>query len=179
MSIRESDAPTIALPPRVVVMGVTGCGKSTVGAALAAHLGIRFADGDAFHPQANIEKMAAGHSLNDDDRLPWLYTLAGWLRAHDDRGAVLGCSALKRSYRDILRSGAEDLIFLHLDITPEVSLERVNSRPGHFMPASLVESQFATLERLGEDERHVVIDGTASLDDIIDTYLEAFPLLEG
>ncbi|MCH8613553.1 gluconokinase [Arsenicicoccus dermatophilus] len=162
-------------PPRVVVMGVTGCGKTTVGAALAQRLRVPFADADDFHPQANIDKMSAGIPLDDDDRAPWLFTLAGWLREHAGTGAILGCSALKVRYRDILRGGAPDLTFLHLAGDREVVTARVAGRPGHFMPASLVDSQYATLEPLEGTERGVAIDFSLSVDEIVDTYVRSFP----
>lgn len=168
-------SPTRSRPPRVIVMGVTGCGKTTVGAALAQRLRVPFADADDFHPQANIDKMSRGIPLDDDDRAPWLWLLAGWLRAHEDRGAVVGCSALKRSYRDILRAGAPDLSFLHLYGDREVVSARVAGRPGHFMPATLVDSQYATLEPLAADERGVTLDFSLPVDQLVDDYVSAFP----
>ncbi|AKT51455.1 gluconokinase [Arsenicicoccus sp. oral taxon 190] len=164
-----------AAAPRVVVMGVTGCGKTTVGAALGQRLRVPFADADDFHPPANIRKMSAGIPLDDDDRAPWLFTLAQWLRDHEETGAVIGCSALKRSYRDILRSGAPDLTFLHLHGDREVVTARVEGRPGHFMPASLVDSQYSTLEALQHDEAGVTIDFALPVDSIVDDYVTAFP----
>jgi gluconokinase len=156
-------------PPLVTVMGVSGSGKTTVGAALAQRLRVPFADGDDFHPRANITKMAAGTPLTDTDRLPWLRALAAWLAAHDGTGGVLSCSALRRGYRDLLRSGAARTTFVHLDGLPEVVARRVEGRPGHFMPASLVESQFATLEPLAADERGITVD----LDQPVDVLVEA------
>ena len=161
--------------PRVVVMGVTGCGKTTAGAALAQRLRVPFADADDFHPEANVTKMAAGIPLDDDDRSPWLFRLATWLRDHEETGAVIGCSALKVKYRDILRSGAPELTFLHLHGDREVVAARVAGRPGHFMPASLVDSQYDTLEPLREDEAGVAIDFALPVDVIIDDYVRAFP----
>ncbi len=162
-------------PPRVCVMGVSGCGKSTVGAALAQRLRVPFADADDFHPEANVAKMAAGIPLTDADRAPWLDILADWLRQRAERGGVLGCSALKRAYRDVLRQGAPDLFFLHLRGTPEAMAARVARRPGHFMPASLVESQFATLEDLQPDEAGLTLDFALSVDALVDSYALAFP----
>lgn len=161
--------------PRVVVMGVTGCGKTTAGAALAQRLRVPFADADDFHPEANVTKMAAGIPLDDDDRSPWLFRLATWLRDHEEIGAVIGCSALKVKYRDILRSGAPELTFLHLHGDREVVAARVAGRPGHFMPASLVDSQYDTLEPLREGEAGVAIDFALPVDVIIDDYVRAFP----
>ena len=161
--------------PRVVVMGVTGCGKTTAGAALAQRLRVPFADADDFHPEANVTKMAAGIPLDDDDRSPWLFRLATLLRDHEETGAVIGCSALKVKYRDILRSGAPELTFLHLHGDREVVAARVAGRPGHFMPASLVDSQYDTLEPLREGEAGVAIDFALPVDVIIDDYVRAFP----
>lgn len=160
-------------PPLVTVMGVSGSGKTTVGAALAQRLRVPFADGDDFHPAANVEKMSAGVPLTDADRLPWLQTLAAWLREHAATGGVLSCSALRRGYRDVLREGNPAVRFVHLDGSPEVVARRVAGRPGHFMPASLVESQFATLEPLGADENGVVVDLDRAVDDLVDATVTA------
>jgi len=146
--------------PIVVVMGVSGCGKSTVGQQLAAALNVEFLEGDLLHPAENVARMAAGIALTDDDRRGWLETLAGRIgnaRANAV-GLVVSCSALKRSYRDILRKGAPDLLFVHLQGSPELLAARMNSRPGHYMPASLLESQLATLEMPGPDENAQTFD---------------------
>jgi gluconokinase len=156
--------------PPVVVMGVSGSGKSTVGAALAQRLRVPFADADDFHPAANIAKMTAGHALNDDDRRPWLDTLGGWLADHPD-GAVMSCSALKHMYRDQLRSHCPTLAFLHLAGTPEIIGRRQASRPGHFMPPSLLASQFETLEPLAQDENGITIDVDQDIDSIVQEYI--------
>ncbi len=155
----------------VVAMGVSGSGKSTVGAALAQRLRVPFADADDFHPPANIAKMTAGEALNDDDRFPWLEAIGEWLAQRCDSGGVMSCSALKHKYRDQLRRHCPDVEFLHLSGTPEVIAKRQASRPGHFMPASLLASQFETLEPLDGDERGLVIDVDQSIDSIIDTYV--------
>lgn len=155
------------LAPLVVVMGVSGSGKSTVGAALARRLGVPFADGDDFHSAENVALMSAGVALTDARRLPWLRTLAAWLGEHAATGGVLGCSALRRAYRDVLREGAPTAFFVHLDGGPEAVVRRVAGRSGHFMPASLVESQLATLEPLGADEAGVVLDFDRPLDDLV------------
>ncbi|MCL8026087.1 gluconokinase [Nocardioides sp. BSK12Z-4] len=147
-------------------MGISGSGKSTVGAALAQRLGVPFADGDDFHPPANIAKMSAGQALDDDDRAPWLDALASWLAEHG-QGCVLSCSALKRVYRDRLRADAPDLALLHLDGPVEVIRERQATRPGHFMPATLLASQVATLEPLAADERGIVLDVSTDVDTIV------------
>ncbi|AKS32028.1 gluconokinase [Mycolicibacterium goodii] len=154
----------------IVVMGVSGSGKSTVGAALAQRLRVPFADADDFHPPANIEKMSAGHALDDDDRRPWLESIGRWLAGHPD-GGVMSCSALKRTYRDQLRHHCPDIEFLHLQGSMETIGRRQASRPGHFMPASLLESQFNTLEPLEADERGIAIDVDQSIDDIIESYV--------
>ena len=153
----------------IVVMGVSGSGKTTVGEALAEALGWRFVEGDSFHPARNVAKMAAGHPLDDDDRRPWLEALAAEI-ARDEaagRSSVIGCSALRRAYRDILRTGAPDVRFLHVHGDTALLMERVSHRPGHFFPASLLESQLATLEPLGPDERGVVVDVAASVPDMV------------
>ncbi len=161
---------TAESPPLVVVMGVSGSGKSTVGAALAQRLRVPFADADDFHPPANIAKMTAGEALTDEDRGPWLDALGQWLADHREEGGVISCSALKRSYRDRLRAQAPDLELLHLHGDREVIARRQASRPGHFMPASLLTSQFQTLEPLADDEQGVVIDVDQSIDAIVDQY---------
>ncbi|HEY7596265.1 MAG TPA: gluconokinase [Actinophytocola sp.] len=150
----------------VVVMGVTGSGKTTVGAALARRLGVPFADADEFHSAANVAKMSAGVPLDDADRVPWLHAIGEWLAARD--GDVVSCSALKRAYRDVLREHVPDVFFVHLHGDPETVRRRVAGRAGHFMPASLVASQFAALEPLGEDEHGVVLALDAPVADLVD-----------
>lgn len=150
-----------------VVMGVTGCGKSTVGAALAQACDMTFVDGDDLHPPANIAKMASGVPLDDDDRRPWLGDV-GQTLARTDGPAVIGCSALKRAYRDIIRSNASEAVgFIHLDAKREVFAERLQAREGHFMPAGLLDSQIATLEPLGDDEAGQRIDIAQSVEDVV------------
>lgn len=158
--------------PLIVVMGVSGSGKSTVGAALAQRLGVPFEDADDLHPAANIAKMSAGIALDDDDRHPWLETIGAWLAAHDRHGGVISCSALKRSYRDQLRAHAARAVFVHLHGTREVIARRQASRPGHFMPASLLDSQFDTLEPLADDEAGVVIDVDQTVDAIVQQFVD-------
>jgi gluconokinase len=155
----------------IVVMGVSGSGKSTVGAALAQRLRVPFADADDFHPPANIAKMTAGQALNDDDRYPWLEAIGGWLAERCSDGGVMSCSALKRRYRDQLRRHCPNVELLHLSGTPDVIRKRQASRPGHFMPASLLASQFDTLEPLQSDEHGIVIDVDQSIDYIVETYI--------
>ncbi|MDO6142171.1 gluconokinase, GntK/IdnK-type [Paenarthrobacter aurescens] len=156
----------------IVVMGVAGCGKSTVGAALAERLGAEFLDGDSLHPQANIEKMASGTPLNDDDRAPWLAEIGRRFPASDS-SLVIACSALKRSYRDIIRSADPSVVFVHLHGTRELLNARMTARPGHFMPASLLDSQLATLEPLQSDEGGVVVNIAQSVEDIVDDVTSA------
>lgn len=139
-------------------MGVSGCGKSTVGALIAGGLGAEFLDGDSLHPASNVEKMAAGIPLDDSDRQPWLEEIGRCFAAAGDRSLVIACSALKRSYRDLIRTGAPDARFIHLHGTAELLGARMAARPGHFMPTSLLASQLQTLEPLQADEAGVVLD---------------------
>ena len=157
-------------PPPVVVMGVSGSGKSTVGAALARRLGVPFADADALHPQANIAKMAAGEPLDDDDRHPWLERVGEWLADHGD-GGVVSCSALKRGYRDQLRAHCPQVRFLHLSGSADVIGRRLAGRTGHFMPAALLRSQLDTLEPLGADEAGMTVDIDRDVAQIVDEFL--------
>lgn len=144
--------------PLVVVMGVTGVGKSTLGQLLAARLGLAFADADDFHPAANVAKMSAGTPLADEDRWPWLDAIAAHLVAHRGRGAVVTCSALKRAYRDRLRTAVPELRLVFLYGEPELVAARQAARQGHFMPPSLVASQFATLEAPALEEAAIALD---------------------
>lgn len=132
-------------------MGVSGCGKSTVGRLLAQELGGTFIDGDDLHPETNIAKMSAGQPLTDQDREPWLRLIAQQLQT-GPAATVVACSALRRSYRDIIRAQAPETVFIHLDGTRDVLASRLTVRPGHFMPTSLLDSQLATLEHLDPDE---------------------------
>ena len=152
-------------------MGVSGSGKSTVGAALARRLRVPFADADTFHPQANVAKMAAGKPLTDGDRYPWLDAVGQWLARHDE-GGVMSCSALKRSYRDQLRSQCPRTEFLHLTGSPELIARRQAGRPGHFMPSTLLESQLETLEPLEPNESGIAVDVGQSVESIVETFLE-------
>ncbi|OYO24991.1 gluconate kinase [Enemella dayhoffiae] len=157
-----------APPARIaVVMGVSGCGKTTIGHELAERLGVPFADADTFHPPANITKMSAGHSLTDEDRRPWLARIGAWLAEHHEVGAVATCSALKRDYRDLIRAAAPGVPFLHLAGPMEVAYARVAARPNHFMPASLMRSQYDTLQPLAADETGLTLDFNRSADEIV------------
>ena len=152
----------------LVVMGVSGVGKSTVAERLAADLGLELAEGDTFHPAANVEKMSSGQALTDEDRWPWLEALADWTAARRTAGrdTVLTCSALKRAYRDVLRRGAADTYFVCLVGEESLLRERMESRE-HFMPASLLRSQLDTLEPLAPDERGAKIDVALPVDEIV------------
>jgi carbohydrate kinase (thermoresistant glucokinase family) len=147
----------------VVVMGVSGCGKSTLGQAIADALHWRFVEGDALHPPANIAKMAAGLPLDDDDRRPFLEAVADAIAANPTHGVVAACSALKRSYRDLIRARAGPVVFVLPRLSQAALAARMQTRTGHFMPASLLESQIAALEPPGDDEAAVRVDGEAIL----------------
>jgi carbohydrate kinase (thermoresistant glucokinase family) len=153
-------------------MGVAGSGKSTVGRALADRLGWDFAEGDDLHPAANIAKMAAGHPLSDADRAPWLALVRDWIdsRVQAGRPGVITCSALKRSYRDVLRD--EHVVFVHLSATREQLLPRLVARTGHFMPAALLDSQLADLEPPDDGEQAITVDATLSVDRQVSQILE-------
>jgi gluconokinase len=150
-------------------MGVSGTGKSTIGKMLAERLEIPFFDGDDFHPKANVEKMAAGLPLNDDDRLDWLKSLNRLGREHKDSGTVIACSALKESYRKILKTALEEhLVFIHLEGSFELITSRMEARKGHFMPLKLLRSQFDTLE---PPKEAINISITDSPKEIVDSIL--------
>jgi gluconokinase len=140
----------------VVVMGVCGCGKSTVGRLLAAGLGLPFIEGDELHPRANVDKMASGTPLTDEDRAGWLDAIAARLAAAP-QGAVVSCSALKRRYRDRLRADAPHLRFVHLHGPRALLEQRLATRRGHYMPATLLDSQLQALEPPASDERAIVL----------------------
>ena len=155
----------------VVVMGVTGCGKTMIGQLLAERLGVAYAEADSFHPPTNVTKMAAGQALDDDDRYPWLAAIADWISARGcaGQGGVVSCSALKYRYRDLLRQAYAEVWFLHLDADRDLITRRVAGRSDHFMPVSLVDSQFQALEPLRPDEAGTVIDASALPADIVAT----------
>ncbi|MEW2322766.1 gluconokinase [Streptomyces griseoincarnatus] len=149
-------------PHVVVVMGVAGTGKTTIGPLLAARLGVPYAEGDDFHPQSNIAKMSAGTPLTDDDRWPWLDAIGDWAQGRAGLGGVVSCSALKRSYRDRLRAAAPGVVFVHLTGDRALVEDRMSHRQGHFMPTALLDSQFATLQPLEPDEAGVAVNVTGS-----------------
>ena len=149
-------------PTVLVFMGVAGSGKTTVAALVAARLGWRFEEGDALHPRANVDKMAAGRPLTDDDRWPWLARVADWIDERLDaaENGLITCSALKRSYRDLLNRRGSGVVFVYLAGSKETIARRLATRPGHFMPPSLLESQFADLQEPAPEEPAIRIDVT-------------------
>ena len=157
-----------ARAPRVVIMGVCGSGKSTVGRSLAQALGLPFVEGDELHPPRNVALMAAGTPLTDEDRIDWLQALADALSAASDTGAVVSCSALKRRYRDRLRQAAPDLRLVHLTGASELLARRLQGRAGHYMPASLLPSQLQALEPPAADEDAITLDITLAPGRIVD-----------
>ena len=153
-------AKRLALPVVLVLMGVSGCGKTTIAQILAERLGWAFKEGDALHPQANVDKMAAGHPLDDADRAPWLAKVADWVDARLDAGqsGVITCSALKRAYRGLINRRGQGVEFVYLHGSRELIAARLATRQGHFMPQSLLASQFATLEEPGADEPAIRVE---------------------
>ncbi|WP_404973356.1 gluconokinase [Vibrio campbellii] len=158
----------------VVVMGVCASGKTTIGEHLAKKLGRKFIDGDDLHPRANIQKMASGQPLNDDDRKPWLERIrdaAYSLESKNEHGIIV-CSALKKIYRDQIREGNENVTFLFLDGSKELILERMRARQGHFMKENMVNSQFETLERPEDEPRTIFVSIDATIDDVVSNAAE-------
>lgn len=168
MADRMPVTATAGAPP-AVVMGVAGCGKSVVGAALAQALGARFIEGDRLHPAENVKLMAGGTPLTDDHRIGWLDAIGGEIAvaSASGGGAVAACSALKRRYRDRLRRLVPTLVFLHLSVDPTTARMRVLARKGHFMPPSLIDSQFADLEPPGPDEAALTLDAMRPVDELV------------
>jgi gluconokinase len=163
-------------PVHVVAMGVSATGKTAVGTRVAEQLGYEFIEGDDLHPQANIDKMAAGTPLTDEDRWPWLQAIADRVAERDAAGVstLVTCSALRRVYRDVLRSAVTtDTFFVHLHAPFEVLEQRMGQRTRHFMPTSLLRSQFDTLEPLGPDEHGVLVDVSPPLDEVVAATIEA------
>ncbi len=157
------------IPSVVVVMGVSGSGKTTIAALLAGRLHWEFAEADSFHPVANVEKMRSGIPLTDEDRRPWLHAIAAWIdsvRAAGQHG-VITCSALKRSYRDIIIDGRDDVRLVYLKGEYDLIAHRMVARHGHYMPVTLLQSQFDTLEEPGPDEKPIVVSIEASPRDIV------------
>ncbi len=167
-----------AFPQVVVVMGVSGSGKTTVAQGIATAMGWEFAEGDDFHSAANKAKMASGHPLTDEDRWPWLRSIAEWIDSHSaaGRSSVVTCSALRRVYRELLSDNRPRLRFCELDAPEELIAQRLEQRRGHYMPASLLGSQFATLEPLQPDEPGVRVSVADTPDQIVAHALEALGL---
>jgi carbohydrate kinase (thermoresistant glucokinase family) len=157
-------------PSVLVVMGVSGCGKSTIGAQLALRLGWRFEDGDWLHPRQNIEKMHAGQPLTDEDRRPWLDAVAAWIddTRRQGAGAIVACSALKRRYREIIVGDRPDVRLIYLKGDMALIARRVATRHEHFMPPELLRSQFAALEEPGADERAITVSIEPTPQEIVD-----------
>jgi carbohydrate kinase (thermoresistant glucokinase family) len=163
-------------PTRLVVMGVAGAGKTTVGERLAEAIGVPFLDADSLHPGANVAQMRAGVPLGDAERLPWLEAVG---RALGAGPTVLACSALRRTYRDLLRLWAPDAVFVHLTADPVLLERRTADRADHFLPASLLRSQLAALEPLGDDEHGFAVDNRLPLDQVIEAVLRSLPRSAG
>jgi len=157
----------------IIGMGVSGCGKTTVASTLARRLDWAFAEADRFHSAANVAKMQGGTPLTDEDRRPWLDAIAGWIdeRLAAGEPGVVSCSALKRAYRDRLRVGHDSVWFVHVDVPEDELAERMAARTGHYMPASLLDSQLAALEPLGPDEPGVTVPGTGDAAEVTDAVL--------
>ena len=164
-----------AVAPVVVVMGVSGAGKSTVGGLLAQRLGWAFLEGDALHPEASLVKLAAGEALDDADRAPWLAAIGAWIDARQARGeaAVVACSALKRAYRDGLREGRDRIVFLHLVAPAPLIAARLRERAGHWLPGSILDSQLAICEPLEAGEPGVVLPAAARPEETVDPAIAA------
>ncbi|WP_171151263.1 gluconokinase [Flexivirga aerilata] len=169
---------TTASSQFVIVMGVSGSGKTTVAKGIAQVMDWLFAEGDDFHPQANVDKMAAGIPLTDEDRWPWLRAIGTWIDEHesDGRSAVVTCSALKRVYRDLLREGRPNVRFCHVDVPEDVLKERLAQRTGHYMPPSLLPSQLATLEPLQAGEPGVVVEARGNPAQVLQEVLDGLGL---
>ena len=168
-------------PPQfVIVMGVSGSGKTTIATALAHRLGWDFAEGDDFHPAANVEKMAHGVPLTDKDRWPWLRAIGAWMDQHarEGRSAVITCSALKRAYRDLLVEGRERVRFCDIDVPAQELQRRLAARTGHYMPASLLPSQLAALQPLDPDEPGVVVHAHGDPQEVVAEAFEKLGFLD-
>lgn len=163
-----------------VVMGVSGSGKTTVGRIIAERLGWTFAEGDSLHPPENVAKMASGHALDDADRWPWLQRVRAWIdeQVAAGRSGVVTCSALKRSYRDLLSRDRPEVVFVHLAGTAEQISERLVPRHGHFMPAALLDSQFRDLQPLGADENGIEVDVAGTAESIADSAVRQLTALQ-
>jgi gluconokinase len=163
-----------------VVMGVSGSGKTTVGRIIAERLDWTFAEGDSLHPPENVAKMASGHALDDADRWPWLQRVRDWIdeQVAAGRSGVVTCSALKRSYRDLLSKDRPEVVFVHLAGTAAQITERLVPRHGHFMPAALLDSQFHDLQPLGPDENGIEVDVAGTAESIADSAVRRLTALQ-
>ena len=166
--------PTSELPCALVIMGVAGSGKSTIGDALARRLGWRYEDGDSFHPAANVAKMSSGQPLTDEDRWPWLKAIAAEIERCRQAGehVIIACSALKKTYRDILVHGRDDIRMVYLWGSQALVADRLGHRKGHFMPPGLLDSQFATLEPPSPEERPITVSIDAPVETIVDQVVQ-------
>lgn len=173
--------PETRRPDIVVVMGVSGSGKTTVAQGISTAMGWEFAEGDDFHPEANLAKMHAGTPLTDEDRWPWLERIGDWISGREaaHESAVVTCSALRRAYRDVLRRDRPHVRFLHVTAPAEDVQDRMEQRQGHYMPASLLPSQLALLEPLAPDEPGVVVSNEGSAAQVLDRALSALGLTRG
>ncbi|MCW2914827.1 MAG: gntK [Actinomycetia bacterium] len=173
-----TDAEPTTKPTIILVMGVSGSGKTTIGAMLAGRLGWEYAEADDFHPASNVEKMRAGHPLTDEDRWPWLHRISDWIAEHLATGtpAVVTCSALKKKYRDLLRR--PEVRIVYLDIDPEVLTRRMAARHGHFFPAKLLESQLRDLEPPTPDEGALCVRADGPAAEIVQKIIKELGLYE-
>lgn len=156
-------------PIHLVTMGVAGTGKTTIGEGIAEHFGLAYAEGDAFHSDANRKKMGEGHPLTDEDRWPWLRSLRDWMTEHARQGksTVVACSALREVYRDVLREADGDVFFVHLELPEDVNVERLNERHGHYMATGMLQSQLDTLEPLTASENGAVVMNVGQCEDVV------------
>ncbi|STD19812.1 Thermoresistant gluconokinase [Dermacoccus nishinomiyaensis] len=177
-NVRVKGMSTQPQPQFVIVMGVSGSGKTTVATGLADAMGWTYVEGDDLHPQANVEKMRAGIPLTDEDRWPWLTKIGEWIDEHESLGksAVITCSALKRSYRELLREGRPTVSFCHVDVSREQLEQRLAERTGHYMPASLLQSQLDTLEPLQADEPGTTVEAKGGQEAVLAEVMESLHL---